>query len=90
MADQVEARAGEVADLRRFAFELLHVVLAELAQAQVVGFPDRGCGKDLGHGQQQNAGGIAPRAVGGARDALADVGQSGIEGVHGAQSTSMP
>ena len=66
----MKARSGQSADLGRFAFEFLHVVLAELAQAQVVGFPNGGRRKDLGDRQEQDFRRIAPRAVGRPRDAL--------------------
>ena len=52
MADQVKAGAFEAAHFGRFAFEFLHVVLAELAQSQRVCFADHGSGKDLGDRQQ--------------------------------------
>ena len=43
----MEAGAGAVGSLRRFALEFLNVVLAEFAQAQGVGLKNRGAGKTL-------------------------------------------
>src|ERR1051326_6779435 len=55
----MKPRAIERTDLRRLAFEFLHVVLAEFPQAQVVRGEDRVGREDLGHGQQEDAGRIA-------------------------------
>ena len=71
MADQVVARTRQIGKLRRFAFEFLDVVLAEIAQSQIVGFTNGGGGKYFGDGQQEDSGRIAPRPVGRARDPLA-------------------
>ncbi len=71
MADQVEPRAGQGANLRRLALELLHVVFAELAQPEVIGLLDRGRGEDLGYRQQQDIRRVAARPVRRSRHPLA-------------------
>src|ERR1035438_6447984 len=57
----MKPRPAEFSHQRRFAFELLHVVLAELAQAHGVGFLNGFGGKDFGDCEQPNVGRIAPR-----------------------------
>jgi len=72
----MKPRPGEFPHHGRLAFELLHVILAELAQSQCVGLLYRVGGKDLGDRQQPDGGRIAPRAFGRTPDARAHCRQS--------------
>ena len=56
--DQMESRAGQIAHRGIFAFEFLHIVFAELAQAQFVGVANGLRGEHLGDGQQQDCAGL--------------------------------
>jgi hypothetical protein len=62
--DKMKPRPGESAHQRGFAFELLHVILAELAQAQCVGLLNGFGGEDFGDREQPDEGRIAPRTPG--------------------------
>ena len=81
VADEVEARAREIGDRGRLAFEFPHVVLAEIPQAQGVRFVNRGCREDFSDRQQKDGGGVAPRAAGGAGHAVANGPQPGFQGI---------
>ena len=69
MPDQMKPRPGQSGHQRRFAFELLDVVFAELAQAQGVCFLNGFRREDLGDRKQQNLRRIPPDAPGRTLDA---------------------
>jgi hypothetical protein len=60
--DQMESRARATRQLRALSLELLHVILAELTETQVVGFLDDCRWKLLGHREQSDVGALAARA----------------------------
>src|SRR5690349_3736751 len=76
MPDQMKARAGKIADLGRFRFELLHVIFAELAQAGCVCLADYARWKYLGNRHQRNRGRITAGAGRRAFDAVSYLSQS--------------
>src|SRR5689334_12067625 len=77
-----------MANVGVFVFKLLHVVLAELAQAEIVSVADDGGRENLGHGDQSDAGRVALGRFGCAGDAVADRLETLLElGIHSDQST---
>ncbi len=69
MADEVVAGAGAIGQFSALLIELLHVVFAEVAQAELVGFANHRGRKFLGDRDQQNIGTLASGARGRAGDA---------------------
>ena len=63
--------SGQIGDGRGFALHLLHIVLAEVAQAQRVCFANGFGAEDLGDSQQAHGCGIAMGLLTGAVHALA-------------------
>jgi hypothetical protein len=61
VADKMESRIGEIAEVRLFCLELLHVVLAEIPQATLISLPYDGRREHLGYGDQRDL--IAPSAA---------------------------
>src|ERR1041385_2533385 len=74
MADQSPFSVLEFAERGRLAFELLHPVLAEHAQARAVSFLDPLRFHDLADGHQCDRTSIAAHTSRGAGDSLANLG----------------
>jgi hypothetical protein len=75
MTDKVEA--GGIQDRGQFGtllLELLHIILAEIAQAELVGFANRVGWKFLGDRDQLNVGWVATGASRRASDPSFDLG----------------
>ena len=75
MADQMETRAGEILHFGRFDFELLDVVLAEIAQAGLVRLANDPGRENLGDRNQSDGGPVTPATGARAFDALLHIGQ---------------
>lgn len=75
VSDQVEAGAWKLTDERGLGFELLDVVFAELAEAEVVSGEDGGGGEDLGDGEEGDFAAAAAGAGASVRDAAFDGGE---------------
>ena len=82
MADQVKLRAGKVGQRRMLGLELLHVVLAKDAQAQIVGFANDLGRKFLGHCDQHDVFALPPGAIRRGANSLLDALQTFSQG-HG-------
>jgi hypothetical protein len=78
----METGAGQIGHGGSFGIELLDVVFAEIAEAELVCLANGGGGKDFGDGEQQDGGGVAVGAAGGAGDALAYYQQSFFQTLH--------
>jgi hypothetical protein len=75
MADKVEAGGiQKIAHLGTLLLELLHIILAEIAQAELVGFANRVGWKFLGDRDQLNVGWVATGASRRASDPSFDLG----------------
>src|ERR1700676_4291354 len=62
-----------------FGFELLHIVLAEMPQAQTESFEHEGCRKLLGDGNQGDLGTLAPCPLHRVLDAFLDLIQAFVK-----------